>query len=148
MRKWCGPARPGLTGHVGKITPRYSDGLFSTYRASIFPIPPTTCHNLLLLWSQEWRTCSVQRQAEVTRRGVGPARPSRKKMPAKGCMLLTTSWLTSAFQPKKTHLVPLPSFRCSPAWRFTGDSECLCQPEPASSCSQGVRPSFPNLGTW
>ena len=83
MRKWCGPARPGLTGHAGKITPSYSDGLFSrSSQATIFPIPPTACHNLLLLWSQERRTRSVQRQAEMRRCGVGPARPSGKGTPA------------------------------------------------------------------
>lgn len=149
MRKRCGPARPGLTGHTGKIIPSYSDGLFSTYQATIFPIPPTTCHSLLHLWSQERRTRSVQRQAEMMRRRVRPVCPSRKDTPAKGCMLLTTSWLTSAFQPKKTYLVPLPPSWCSPGWRFTGDSGCPCRPEPGSS-SQGFRSSFPTkgLGKW
>lgn len=104
MRKWCGPARPGLTGHTGKITPSYSDGLFSTYQATIFPIPPTTCHNLLFLWSQERRTRSVKGRAEMTRRGAGPAHPSGKDTPAKGCVLLTTGWLTSAFQSPKKHI--------------------------------------------
>lgn len=146
MRKWCGPARPGLTGHAGKITPSNSDGLFSTYPATISPIPPTTCHNLLLLWSQERRTRSVQRQAEMTRRGVRPACPSGEDTPAKGYVLLTTSWLTSAFRPKKTYPVLLPPSRCSPGWRSTGDSGCPCQPEPGSSCSQGVRSSFPTEG--
>ena len=148
MRKWCGPARPGLTGHAGKITTSYSDGLFSrSSQATIFPIPPTACHNLLLLWSQEQRTRSVERQAEMRRCGVGPARPSGKARQPLGCVLLTTGWLTSAFQPKKTYLVPLPPSCCSPGRRFAGDSVCLCQPEPGSSCSQGVRSSFPNRGT-
>lgn len=114
MRKWCGPARPGLTGHTGKIIPSYSDGLLSTYQATIFPIPPTTCHNLLLSWSQEQRTHLVQRQAEIMRHVVRLAHPSRKGIPAKGCAQLTSSWLTSAFQLKKTYLMPLPPSYCSP----------------------------------
>lgn len=81
---------------------------------------------------------------------MGPACPSGKDPPAKGRVLLTTSQLIFAFQPKKPYLVPLPPSWCSPGWRFTGDPGCLCQPEPGSSCSQGVRSSFPTkgLGKW
>lgn len=51
----------------------------------------------------EWRSHLLQRQAESTRRGVGPACPSSKDTPVKG-----SCWLIFGFRPKKTYLVPLP----------------------------------------
>lgn len=130
-------ARPGLTGHAGNITPSYSDVLFSTYQAAISPIPPTSCHNPLVLWSQEWMTRSLQWQAEVMRSG--------KDTPAERCMLPATSCPIPASQPQNTYLLPLPPSWCSPGWRFTWHSGCLWWSEPGSSCSRGVGSSFPSL---
>lgn len=81
MRKRCGPASPGRSGHAGRITPSYRDGLLSTWHAPVPPVPPTTCHNLLILRGQEQQTGSVTRPPEVMRGGLRAAQPACELQP-------------------------------------------------------------------